>query len=178
MRSHERRREFLQLSGVAVATSLGGCVFGSGSGSNTTTSLGRSYSVKFDNRITKEDLIGKHHDGSEKATISLEVDRVVDGDNEVLFEKRVELGPGKSRTFEDAFRTEEGERYGVNAEMEAQPFAELSGRMRDNLRSGYVFDTGGENTPENGQVVATAIDAKDGKILVPFLELRGASPGT
>jgi hypothetical protein len=170
--SSKRRRSFLRASGVAVVAGLSGCVFGS-SGSQTTTSQGRSYDVRFTNDIKKEDLRGGH-DEETKATLSLEVDRVVDGENEVLFERSLELDLGKSKTFENAFSTDPEERYGVNARM-TQPY--ISFGRGDGERDGYTFETGGENAPSNGRVQVTLFnDRPDEPFPFPKLGLGEQNP--
>jgi hypothetical protein len=171
--SFKRRRSFLRASGVAVVAGLSGCVFGS-SGSQTTTFQGRSYDVRFTNDIKKEDLRGGH-DEETKATLSLEVDRVQEGENEVLFERSAEVDLGSSKTVEDAFSTEPEQRYGVNATL-TQPYISLSGRG-DDLRTGYVFDAGSDNTPSNGRVEVTAVNARpDGPFVFPEVRLGDVDP--
>jgi hypothetical protein len=173
MRSHERRREFLQLSGVAVAAGLAGCVFGSGS--NTTTSGGRSYDAEFTNDITSEDMSENFESHGTAVSMSLEVDRVIDGENEVLFEETVEAGFGESRTFEDAFSTEKGETYGVNARLD-QPYVSIPAGGQHNLRAGYTFEGGGENAPSNGRVTVTTVDTEDGSLVLPEVVLGERPP--
>jgi hypothetical protein len=144
----ERRRTVLTASGVAVAFGLSGCLFGS-SESKTTTSGGRSYDVQFANGIQKDDL-PVEYDGATKATLSVEVDRVIDGENELLFEKSVELDLRGTHTAEDAFSTVPGERYGVNATLK-QPYVDLG---PGDPPSGFVFETGGEDASPEGRILA------------------------
>jgi hypothetical protein len=156
--THDRgRRTFLAASGVAAATALGGCLFGGGGSSNA--GPGRPYELVASNRLAAEDL---EHEGV--ATVAVTVDRQVEGDNEVLFERTLDLAPGDSRSFEDAFETDDdGSAYVLRAELDPAPFYSDPGPQmrRRSLRAGYRFVPGRESAPPDGRLEAGVVDSED-----------------
>jgi hypothetical protein len=157
----DRRREFLRGAGVATLAGLAGCVFGGG-GSGT-PSPGRTYDVLADNRIVADDLAAAYGvDASTTTAIDVTVDRVRDGENELLFDGRAELAPGGRRRFEDAFGTEaDGTAYGINATL--LPFHE-GGRSYD---VGFQFAPGEYATPDDATLTVTVVDTREDQVLNP-----------
>jgi hypothetical protein len=157
----ERRRDFLGGVGVVALSGFAGCIFGgSGGGSDD------AYDAVMRNGISESDLAGAAgFSTSATATLSLEVER----DDEVLFERTLELAAGEERTFEGGVEVlEDGPAYFANARIE--PLTDASGRAR-RTRAGTRFTASGEDAPENGTVVASVFDGQDGDPLVPIVDL-------
>lgn len=175
MSTNRSRRSVLQASGLAVAAGLAGCSFlGGGSG---TPSPGRSYDVEVKNGITAGDLAGAAYSISAgtKTTVRVTVDRVRDeGDNEVLFDERLELEAGGTRTFEDAFGTETGgDPYAVNAVL--FPFTE-DAKATDEVRAGFIFLPGEYNTPADSTITVRTVDTRDDNVFNPEVRIDEAGP--
>lgn len=161
-----RRRKLLRGAGVAAVAGLAGCIFG---GSDDGGSDG-TYDVVMKNEITESDLSATHDfSNAKKAVLTVEVDRIREGENEVLFERTLELGAGESRTFEDAVEVaEDGSACAVNVDIE--PFHD-GPRSPGQTRTGTRFTPGGENAPADGTIVASVFDGEDGAPLVPIVDL-------
>jgi hypothetical protein len=173
MSNDRRRRSLLQASGLAVAASLGGCLFGGG-GNSGTESPGRQYDVVLDNRISAEDLDGAAYgiDASTKTRVEFTADRVRDGENELLFEKRVGLEADEERTFEDAFETETGgDPYAVNAVMSPLAGEDSAAGPK---RIGFQFLPGEYNTPEDATLTVTTVDLREDNVLKTDIRMDGA----
>jgi hypothetical protein len=158
-----RRRELIRGTGVVAVAGLAGCLFGSGGDGGSDG----SFDVRVDNRILPADLAAGEFDRSREAVVTVEVDRIVEGDNEVVFERTFELDPEASRTVEDAVTTETGVAYAVNARLD--PFYDSNfGRNRDGLR----FVPGEESEPADGSIDVVVLDREDGSILAPEVRLE------
>jgi hypothetical protein len=157
-----RRRELIRGTGVVAVAGLAGCVFGSGDGGSD-----GSYDVRVDNRILPDDLAAGGFDRSREAVVTVEVDRIVEGDNEVAFERTFELDPEASRTVEDAVTTRTGEAYAVNVRLD--PFYDGNfGRNRD----GFRFVPGEGSAPADGTIDVVVLDREDDSILAPEVRLE------
>lgn len=163
-----RRRDLLRVAGTAAAVGLAGCLFGGGGSGGASDG---TYDLVATNEITVADLeAAPDFDSSKTAVVSIEVDRVREGDNEVLFERTVELGPEESRTFEDAFETdEEDSAYAINVELE--PFydgPQQPGDTRDGLR----FVPGEPAAPDDDSVEVRVVDEERDDFLVPSVRIE------
>jgi hypothetical protein len=169
MDRNRRRRTFLRAAGVAAAATLGGCVFGGGGGSSP-PGPGGSYEITTSNRLEKDEV-----SGSGTATVTARVERQVQGDNEVLFERTLDLDPGESRTFEDAFeRGEDGTAYIIRGELAPDPFYSDPGprTRRRSLRDGLRFVPGTDSAPATSTYEVGVVDGDDDpKYLVPTIQV-------
>jgi hypothetical protein len=168
MDRNRRRRGFLRASGVAAAASLAGCLFGGGGSSNG--SPDGTYEMVASNRLPEEEV-----ENSGTATVTASAERQVEGDNEVLFERTLDLDPGESRSFEAAFEVvDDGSAYVVRGELAPEPFYSDPGpRTRQRaLRAGLRFVPGTETAPSTSTYEAGVIDGDDDpEILIPAIRV-------
>ncbi|MEF8855455.1 MAG: hypothetical protein V5A24_08200 [Haloarculaceae archaeon] len=181
------RRSFLQASGLTLASGLAGCALrqrGSGttstaSGTATPVPPDASYDLTIENGVAESDL--EPVDGLSSTTpvsISVDVEKNYDDrEDEILFERSVELAPETNRTFGDAFSTDpDGPEYVVAAEFEPLQERDESGAGRMSLTSAARFEPGGFGAPTRPEFFVVVMDGEQGEKFEPYIVVRNERP--
>lgn len=161
------RRALLRAVGVATVAGVAGC---GSEGATTTTSSSPTYGVELRNEITEAEFDDDpHFSEPQSTTVSLRVNDIDPNSDETYFEETVEVGPGETRTFDEAFTVDlDGPTYAMNVEMD--PFADEEPRSdARNRRDGHTFTP--EERPEANPILVAirSIDVEERSGLFPVI---------
>jgi hypothetical protein len=151
----------------------------SGDGAQSTVEPGSSYDIVVENRISEDDLAPVEELGSDTpATLTVDVDaNYSDRDDQVLFEETLDLPPGDSRSFQDAFETDpDGPEYVVGAKL--QPFRESDTGPGSSmsLTAAHRFNPAGFQAPTSPTFYVFVMDGEEGDDFGPWILVRDQEP--
>lgn len=161
---------------TAPRTDTGGGTGTTPTGTRTTTATptvgpGRTYTAVVENTIASSAL-AKLPDvpADVAATVTFDVEQTRRGTETTLFERTIDLPPGETRRFEDAFSTKtNGPSYVVRAKMEK--FREVEGPVFRNLSDARRFEEGGFQSPPGTTFEVTIGSTEVQETLVPALRM-------
>ena len=180
------RRTLLEASGLALASGLAGCAIRR-RGSRSTTTAGTatavpadaSYDLTVENRIKESDLEPVEAlSTTTPVTITVDVQKNYDDrEDEIVFERTLELPPGESRFFEGAFSTEpDGPEYVVAGKFDPLLEREENVGAKMSLTSAERFQPGGFGAPTRPEFFVVVMDGEEGKEFGAWILVRNERP--